>query len=422
MTQALNRAVSGHRNLITGSVWLLVATFVAAFGGFLFWVVAAHVDSTATVGRASALFTSAMFLNYATGMGLTVAVARYANDRSRDARVLFEWGLLYTAASSLVGTLVFLALIPNSVEAPLDTMGRPLGLLLYFAVVTGMSFTLLVDVRLMAIRRWDWIVGRASLVACLRVPLLFLRPLQSEALWLFLLIGGSQAISGLVGAVVLQRGRWEALRPLPAQALRALRYASVNFLGQLAIQAPFFVVPVLVLLNVRPATNAVFYIAWSVMAVVFVTVQMIGQALLVEGGKEGARLGSQVRVTLALGLGFTCVSAIAAYLGARVLTAVYGASYADAAGWLPMLILATIPWSVTSALLAEARVREDTASTVAISVPFALLVLVPAALLTANDGVDGTTRAWLYGNVAAAIVAMTVSYVAKVRGRAHSSA
>jgi O-antigen/teichoic acid export membrane protein len=421
MSDGLGRASIGHRHLITGSAWLIAATVVAALGGFAFWLVAAHVDSTTNVGRASALFTSAQFLNYATGMGLPVAVARYAHDRTRDTRVLLQWALLYTTATSIVGTAVFLLFVPHSLAAPLLVGGDALGFVLFTIIVTGMSFTLIVDMRLMALRRWGWVFGRALVVTIVRMPFVWLHPVGNDALWLLVLVGGTQALSGLVGAAVLQGRTWDALIPLPANAARVFRYASVNYLGQLAIQAPFFALPVIVLLKVRPATNAVFYISWSVMAVVLLSVQMISQALLAEGGKGGARLGAQVRVALYLALGFASFCSLIAYLGADSVTTLYGAAYSHAAHLLPILVLATVPWAVTVTLLAEARVRESTFSTVAISVAFAVAVLVPAGILTIHDAADGAATAWLDGNAAAACIAIAVVVAGRIRGGLRAS-
>jgi O-antigen/teichoic acid export membrane protein len=415
MSPRLERGSGRHRHLIAGSAWLVAATVAAALGGFVFWLVAAHVDSTADVGRASALFTSAQFLNYATGMGLPVAVARYAHDHSRATRVLLQWALLYTTATSVVGTAVFFVFVPHSLAAPLLIGGHAPGFVVFTAIVTGMSFTLLVDMRLMALRRWGWVFGRALLVAIVRMPFLWLHPVGNDALWLLVLVGGTQAASGLLGAAVLHGRSWEALMPLPAHAGRVLRYASVNYLGQLAIQAPFFVVPVIVLLRVRPATNAVFYISWSAMAVVLLSVQMISQALLAEGGKEGARLGPQVRVTVALGLGFAGCCSLIALVGAGSITSLYGAAYSHAADLLPVLVLATVPWVLTATFLAEARVRESAVSTVAISVGFALVVLVPAVFVTAHNAADDAARIWLYGNAAAAWIAVGVFVAGRLR-------
>jgi len=351
-------------------------------------------------------------------MGLQVAVARYAHNRSRDARVLFEWALLYTAATSVIGTALFFWFVPRSTSQPLLVGGRLLGFSIFLAVVTGMSFSLLIDVRLMVLRRWGWVFGRAVLVAGLRLPFLWIHPLHNEALWLFVLVGGSQALSGFVGAIVLQVHSWSALFPLPTHVGRALRYSSVNYLGQLATQAPFFVIPVVVLLTVRPSTNAVFYVAWSVMAVVFLSIQMISQALLAEGGKGNARLHKQVRVTLLLALGLACVSALIAHLGSGIIVSVYGSAYGRVGGVLPTLALAMIPWALTATLLSEARVRENTLSTVAIGVGFAVFTLVPAVLLSTHNTLRDVSNAWLYGNAAAGCLAVGVSWSQRNVGRA----
>jgi O-antigen/teichoic acid export membrane protein len=413
-----------HRHLVTASAWLVVATLIAALGGFVFWLIAAHIVAPSNVGRAAALFTSAQFLNYATGMGLPVAVARYAHTRSRDSHVLLEWAFLYTAATSVVGTAVFFLVAPSSVTRPLLDLGRPWGFVTFASIVTGMSLALLVDMRLMTLRKWGWVCGRALLVATVRLPLLWFHPFSNEAAWLFVLVGGSQALSGVVGAVVLQGRSWSSLFPLPQQMLRAFRYASVNYLGQLAIQAPFYLLPVVVLLRVDPSTNAVFYVDWSIMAVVFLSIQTISQALLAEGGKDGARLHQQVNVTLALSTSFALLSTLVAYVGASLVPTIYGSAYHRATPLLPVIVLAMVPWALTATYLSEVRVKERATATIAISMGFAALIIAPAIVWSTHDAVHGATTAWLYGNAGAACLAFVIARMLRVPGderRAHEA-
>lgn len=407
---------SHHQHLVRGSVWLVAATAVAAGGGFLFWVIAAHVTATESVGRASALFTLALFLGYATNMGLPVAVSRYARDGSTQSATIFSWALLYTSVSSVIGCAVFFALAPDSVTAPLNEWGTPLGVVIFCAIVIGMSQTALIDVRLMVLRRWGWVLVRAALVALVRVPFLWLQPTSNSAMWLFLLIAGSQAVSGLVGLAVLRGQAFNSLRPLPRQTGAAIRYASVNYLGQLAVQAPYFVVPVIVLLRVDPKTNAVFYVSWSVMAVVFLVTQMLGQALLVEGGKGNASVQAQARVALMLALGFTVVSTLVAYAGSSLVPLIYGDGYQRAESLVPTLMVGTIAWAATSTCLNLARIREDALSVIVVSMTFAAATLIPAALLAGNDALKGVGVAWIAGNVTAATIAVAL-WVAPSRRR-----
>ncbi len=396
------------RHLLHGSAWLLVTLATCSLSGFAFWLLAARLDDPASVGRGAALLTSVLVINYATSMGLPVAVARYGVGPSAGASVLFSWALLFTAATSAIGGLVFLAVAPDAVIAPLWAWGPLAGTGLFLTTVIGTSLGVLVDVRLMAARRWSWVLFRVLAVNLIRLPLLWLRPDDEDGLWLFVLAAGLRALSGLVAAALVRQVhcRRRRLRPLPAHTPLALRYACVNYLSMLALQAPQFVLPLIVVLNVSSAENANFHVAWSATTIAFLVPHTIGQVLLVEGGRAGARVAAQAKAAIVTSFALTATISVAAIVFSDVLTALYGEAYRAAADLLPTLVGASVAWAATAICLAEARVREATASTIAISLAFGLAILVPAAVLTVRDGLDGAARAWLIGNLAAGALAL----------------
>lgn len=403
--------VEDHGHLLRGSAWLLVSVAANAVGGFAFWLIAARIESNDDVGRAAALFTSVMFVNYATNMGLPVAVARYSPDDGGPSTVLFNWSILYTGASSLVGTAVFLAFLPDSVADTLWQWGLAAGVLIFLAVVFGMSCAVLVEVRLMALRRWGWVFTRVAVVGFVRFALVLVHPLDDEALWLFLVVAGIPALSGMVGYTVLlaRRRSPRPLRPLPANWRAGLRYSWVNYLGVLAVQAATFALPLLVSIEVTSGDYAAFYVAFSITSVIFLVPHTLGQVLLVEGGKDGADLGRQVRLALALALGFMVVVAVGGRVASGLVTDIYGPDYAAAARILPTLVLAGVGWAITSICLTQARVQERVGAIVTIATALALGILLPALVLVAEDGIDGAARAWLLGNAIAAATAVVVT-------------
>ena len=95
-------------------------------------------------------------------------------------------------------------------------------------------------------------------------------------------------VTGVVGVVAMPAvtGGRHRLRPRPTQWRDATRYSAVNYVSNLAAQAPQFVLPVIVLLAVDPDTNAAFYVAWGITSVAFYVPTAMGQALLAEGGSE----------------------------------------------------------------------------------------------------------------------------------------
>lgn len=405
---------------------LVLGAAVQALGGSIFWLIAARIDLKDEVGSATALFTSVQFVTYLAGLGLPVSLARFAVGRNRDADVTFTWGAIATTIATLLasgGYLIFLAITqPPSTKVLVD--GSPGWTIIFLVTVVGSALSLIVDVRCMTIRRWNLVLVRIGLVAVARIPLvLFFRPGRHPALWLFVFAVAPVAASGVIGALTVSRIAGGRLRlgPKPATTAAAARYSAVNYLSTLGYQAPYFALPVIVLANVSADTNAAFYVAWGIVAVAFYVPSAIGQALLAEGGKEGASLNKQLNLALGLALGLMVAGAVATFAGSSLVETVYGKQYHDAARILPLMMAAGVPWAITSLYLTEARVRHRHVSTVVITLVLTGAIMIPALVLVpgsgAGHGIDGARTAWFVGNLAAAVVAIAAHHVGAWRDR-----
>jgi O-antigen/teichoic acid export membrane protein len=406
-----------HRHLLAGSAALVVGAAVQALSGAVFWLVAARIDATDDVGRATALFTSILFIAYLAGLGLQVSLARFAPGRDEESHAVFSWGVVATVVSvTVVGAGYLLAVDTEATRALTDwhPAGGPA---LFVLGAVGAALTLIVDVRWMTVRRWGLVLARITVVGVARFPLLLLPAGGSHTVHLFAAAALPLVLTGVGGAVAmpLVSGLPHRLRPLPSRRRAAIRYSAVNYVSTLAYQAPQFVLPVIVLLSVDPDTNAAFYVAWGITAIVLYVPMAIGQALLAEGGKDGAELRGQVRVALVLTTGLMAASALVATVGRDVITVVYGDDYGDAARILPALVVCGLPWAITSVYLTEARVMHWHGPTVLITGTLTVAILVPALALVPDEGIDGATRAFLLGNVVAAVVALACHRLARRR-------
>jgi O-antigen/teichoic acid export membrane protein len=402
----LNGLRREHSHLIGGSAWVLAGTLAVSIGSFVFWLLAAHRAPADEVGRAAALFSASLFVCYLTSLGLPIAVSRYASDDTRASATLFAWSLLLTIASSVVGVVLLVALAPASVREALHGVGPGLAWLIVLALIAAQSVAVLVDVRLMGLRRWRLVCLRSFLIAAIRLPFLFWVPTSGAAFYLFLVGLGGFGITGIAFLLPLARKGWLRLRPLPSRARRAAQFATVNYLGWLAVQAPFFAVPFVVLVQVGPTENARFYLSWGVMSVVYVSVQVIGQVLLVEGGRGGADHDRQAAVSLGAGLTVATVATLVSLGFGPLLADLYGPAYGPVATLLPLLVAGTIPFAFTTTRLTTARIREQSSSTIAMASGFAVAVLVPTVFLTARDGAIGAAWGWAVGNTIAAALAL----------------
>ena len=224
---------------------------------------------------------------------------------------------------------------------------------------------------------------------------------------------------GFVGMALINRtsGGRHRLSPRPAHTRDAVRYAGINYLSTLAYQAPYFALPVIVLVNVSSVTNSSFYVAWGIVSIAFYVPSAIGQALLAEGGKDGAQVAAQMKLALVLAIGLMAVGALVTFAGKSVVVAAYGEGYRDAAEILPAMMLAGVPWALTSLFLSEARILHRHAITVIITVTLTVAIIGPALVLVPDHGIEGARSAWLGGNVLAAVVATALTLGARRTAR-----
>jgi arabinofuranan 3-O-arabinosyltransferase len=414
---ASTRTASAPSHLVQGSVWLMAGFVVQAVTGVAFWIVAARVDSAVDVGRASALFASMQFVNYATAMGLQEMLARFTAIARDDADVLFSWAVVVTTATSAFGTVIYAVIASAQSDSKLSSVGSVGGIILFFLLSAGAAVALLVDARLMTARRWRWVFGRLAAVGAIRLPLLLIPSAVDRSIWLFVAIAAPIAASGVVGLAVLRRDDGLTLRltPRPKSARAATHYALINYLSHLALSAPQFALPVIVLANVGPVANANFFVAWSIAAVAFILPVTIGRVLLTEGSRTEQLLEQHTDTAMRLGLGLMIAAAAATFLVQRLLPMLYGPQYSLAAEILPWLVLGGVPWAITAIAIGRARVSHDHVGTVLMTATLAVSILGMALVAVPTAGVEGAVRAWVAGTSLSAVVAILVSVRASTR-------
>jgi O-antigen/teichoic acid export membrane protein len=408
MLRGLRHRASGHRHLLTGSAAVVANMDVHAVTGSVYWLLAARLDSQHDVGHATALYTSVLFVAFLAGLGLPVAIARYGTGTDREDHVLYTWAVVATTLASTLGAAIYLVSIRSAAVDELLDWNAVLGPVLFATLTIGGALSLLVDVRLMTQRRWGLVLARAVVVGVIRFPLLLISFDTHRPIWLLTASALPTALTGIGGVLAMRvvTGDGLHLGPTPAEARPMVRFSLVNWVSTISYQLPTFAMPVIVLVSVSARANASFYVAWGVVGVACYVPTAIGQALLTEGGRDGAHLRSQVRLALGAALGLMVVTALAASLLRGLLPVLYGHEYQQAADVLPTLMAATIPWAITSIYLTEARVQHRTADTVTITIVLSLGTLLPALLVVPDHGLAGAATSFLVGNLLAAVAAI----------------
>ncbi|MCB0993599.1 MAG: hypothetical protein KDB21_00810 [Acidimicrobiales bacterium] len=399
----LRNRLHPHRDLVSGSLWVVVSVGIHALSGFVFWLVAARLGDADLVGQATALFTASLFVSYATSLGLPVAIARFAPDDSDRSRDVFAHAVRATWLGAALGAGIMVAAVPASVRAPLGEIGMPLGIAVFVVVTAGIGLATLVDVRWMTLRSWRLVVWRVSLLGVVRLALV---PIGDDPLWLFVLVAGAVSLSGYLGVAVICGRRLLARIERPDGVRALVRYSAVHYLGSVAVQGPTFAVPLIVLLIVPSADNAVFYVVWGIGANLNLIPHVIGQALLAEGGKSERTIASQTKVALALAAGLMIAGAAVLVVARDLVASLYGDGYEQAGTLVAILVMASIPWAVTAIALTRARVEDRSVLSSIITVSYAAGTIGATIVATRARGIRGAADAWLWANVAVAVIAI----------------
>lgn len=383
----------------------MASLFVNAVGGVVYWLIVARLVPTEDAGDTQALFQAAVFVNFAGNLGLPILLARHAQPESN---ALANWAVRWRVISAILSGIVFLVAASQSdLLSPLDSLGLLGGSALFITIGTGMALAVLIDVRLTTLRRWGWLVGRMGFAALIRIPLLLLVSTSAITtnlpLWLFVIAAVPVAISGFATAIMLRLGHDHPGRQpsIIPDRRTMIRFSLVNWFGLAATQGPLLIVPLIVAFSVDGATNSPFYIAWNIGAILFLLPQLIGQVTLSETGQTGAS-SRKLRFSFQAATGLTIAATVAIWIGAGLISSLYGSGYEDIETYAPVLAASCIAWAVTSTGLTALRLSDRHHTLVWLSGAFFIATVGPAMAFTPGHGASAAVWSWFGGNMLAA--------------------
>lgn len=409
---ALSPRVAGHTRTwrqhadILGSATSLLATTAVTSGlGFVYWAAAARSYSQRAVGLGSSAISVMMLLGTIGMAGLgTVLIAELPLRPVGRARLVAA-GLIASAGVSAVLGVAYVLIAPRF-SAPLglliDRPGRA-GVFVLGVALTGSI--LVFDQATLGLQHSALQLWRNAIFAVAKIALLVVfSVVLHDELGLGILeswIWGTAASMLLLTVVMRRRGmrvghrpQWSLLRGLGRTTL------AHNWLN-IAVQAPRLLIPVVVTAVVSASASGAFYAAWTIVGFLFVLPTHLSTALFAVASADRPAMARKTRLTLRLSLVAGLGGAAALAIGAPLILALFGRSYAhEATVPLQILTLAYLPMIIKTHYVAAARVQRRIPRAAAVLVAGGLLELGAASWGGHVDGLVGLST-WL---VAAMVV------------------
>jgi O-antigen/teichoic acid export membrane protein len=385
--------------LYANALYVTLSAAVSGLLGFLFWLIVARFYSTEVVGYSSAIISALNLLAWVGLIGLDMSLVRFLPHVDSPRRMI---NTCLTVASfvSLVVAGIFLAGLRFWSPALSFIRENAVFCLAFLLFAVTRTLSLVIDSAFLAGRRAGFTLLRNTIFSLLRLPLPVLFALHFRTFGVVSSFGIALAISvALAMFVFLPRVRAD-YRPAPVLDLGLIKeqwwYSSRSYLSNLLMEAPAYVLPLMVVNRLGAEQNAYFYIAWMIASLLFAVPLGASQSLFAEGSHFEDRLRENVVKSLKSTFLLLVPLAILAAAAGKWLLLVFGQAYSlNALALLWVMCLSSLPMGVTYIYTGVLRVVGRVIELVVMWVFVVSGTLVGSYLLLPLTGIVGIGYAWL---------------------------
>ena len=378
--------------------------------GAVYWAVAAHLYGPEELGRATALISALMLVGTLSQLNLSSTLMRFLPQMgAMSARRLINFSYLATALTALVGSVVFVTVLPR-----LSSEWRFVGDSAFFAVLFAVSVVVweiftLQDAALVGLQRpvavpIENVVYSLAKLALLVVAAQVLGSTDVLFSWISPLILLIPVINWLIFRRCLKDRSPHDIGPR-MRVRHLARFASVDYGGVICGQITGNALPLLVISILGPAAAGSFYIASLITTGVATVGGNFSTGLMVEASAAPNRLPELTRRALKRCLITMVPATIVLVLGARVILRLYGGSYiAQTAVLFQLLALSLLPFCIETVAFSLDRVAGKPIRATLSQLTLAVLTLGGSALLFGRLGLNAVGVAVLGADIVVALV------------------
>ena len=404
-------------SLVRNSLFMMISTVATGLLGYVFWIVAARVFSSADVGTASAVISlcSTLALLIYLGPAAMLIERLHAYERSRAWTSFLAWTCAATAAATALVAAVAIPVVAHS--KGYGSFFVPMGAAV-IAVIGAAAWTVvnMYGSAFIAARRADGLLAVQGLVSLLKVLLVV--PLWAVGLgasgivvaWVVsALIGVALGACWLLPRLGLGGQRpagqpahssGRSLHSLGRRAPRSRASAAGHLMGQhltsVGGQVTPLLLPILVAVRLGVRPNAYFYITWMIGSIFFMVSPSISNALFAESVRPGPGLRATVVKALRVTSFLLAPAIVVMVAGGKLILGIFGQAYVSAGyGLLILLAVSALPDAVSNIAVAVCRATNRLGYSVAINIGILVITVTSSWLLMPRLGLLGVGVGWL---------------------------
>ena len=406
---------------------LAVNSVLTAALGMAFWMVAARLYPSVSVGRDSALIAAMMQLSTIAQLNMGNALVRFMPGYAFASRLLVAAYLISATAGIVIGT-GFVVIAPHLSEDLRFLTSEPMAGLAYVGAVILWGVFALQDAALTAMRQAPWVplenatFGLLKLVA---LPILFVIGSAHGIFiaWVIPMCVLLVPVNWLLFRRILAhhaRARQRLSSKLPFARGRLARFLALDYVGTVFMQSTLAALPLLVVAILGSRANAHFYVPFTIALAIDAAFFSVSTSVVAEGALAPDRVPALIRTLLRRGMVLALPVLTVLVVAAPMIMLPFGAEYV--AESTPVLRILVVACAFRGAVAVAAAIWRVAGSSGKIAIVDGCLLtgLVASAIPLAHAfGVIGVALAWL-GTAAVTGVAVLPLLIRQYRSGAPS--
>jgi len=374
--------------------------------GFVFWLLAAHLYSSSSIGRAGTVISTMVLISFISDLGLSNTLVRVL-PTSDDMDSEINLALVLTTGMAMVIATAYLLVAPSLVPRldflranTLDAIG--------FVLLNGCAAAnLLTDSVFIARRRShynllvDGIFQGVAKLACLGGFV----GLSAYGIFLSNGIGGAVAVVASLIVMVWRLGYHPSLKVDIAVFIRNIRFSLTNYVASVFQLLPLLLLPIIVLNDEGARHAAYFFIAFNLANLTYAVPFAMGQSLFAEGSQGKVDIRALARRAARIVGPVTLVMAVVIAGSVRWILLIYGHTYSHNATPTLIVMVAALPivaFNNNGQVLLKLQGRVRTLVVVNVA---SFVVILGLAEVWGPKSLPLVGLAWLLGNLVAALLA-----------------
>jgi O-antigen/teichoic acid export membrane protein len=389
--------------LLKNAASLVGTIAVTSSLGFIYWWTAARLFSPYEVGLGSAAVSAMALLGTLSSLGAGWMLIGELSRRTGQGGTLISAALYLVFAVGAVTGAVFAFIAPVISHNFITLRASALSIVLFALGVGLMAVTLVLDQSLIGLMRGELQLFRNALFAVSKLAILLVAGFvlaSTMGLTVYVAWVSGFVISLMALALFalwrypnarhyMTHPNWSLLRQLGP--LTAQHYMLNNML-----QAPVYLMPLLVSVLLSVRDNAWFYISFMLANFVLIVPVALTTVLYAASASDRMLLAQKVRVTLSLALGAAVLADILLLPATPQVLSLFGPLYAEHAIWtLRILSLAAFPQVIKCHFIALCRIHGKMVYGIVILAAGVVVEMCCAATGARLGGLNGLSLGWL---------------------------